>query len=407
MNLVMKKIIFENEHKFQIFYFMPNYCNEHVYLIYSFKFYHMSKNFRYILIGFGILLLGFFLWYFITIVAYIIVASILALIGVPLVDFLGRFHIRNRRIPISLRSLITLCLLWVVFIGFFRIFIPIVAREAGQLSRIDVDSVMIMLQDPIHEAELIYNKFMLGNDEISFQDAIKSTIKSVLDVTFLTRFFGSVAGILGNIFIALFSISFITYFFLKERNILTEAIVILVYKRHEKAVRHALRSTRHLLTRYFIGIGGQLTEIFILVTAGMNIVGLSFKQSLLIGLTAGILNIIPYLGPLIGSSLGIVMGVAFHANISVETIIPMMIYMIIVFIVVHLIDNFLYQPFIFSSTVYAHPLEIFLIILMAGSLAGVPGMILAIPVYTILRVFGKEFFNNFRVVEKLTEKIED
>ena len=53
----------------------------------------------------------------------------------------------------------------------------------------------------------------------------------------------------------------------------------------------------------------------------------------------------------------------------------------------------------------AHPLEIFIVILIAGSLAGIVGMLLAIPSYTVLRVFAKEFFSQFRLVQKLTEKI--
>ncbi|HNV51901.1 MAG TPA: AI-2E family transporter, partial [Tenuifilaceae bacterium] len=57
------------------------------------------------------------------------------------------------------------------------------------------------------------------------------------------------------------------------------------------------------------------------------------------------------------------------------------------------------------NSVKAHPLEIFIVLLIAGSVAGILGMLLAIPCYTVIRVFAKEFFNNFRVVQKLTEKI--
>ena len=63
------------------------------------------------------------------------------------------------------------------------------------------------------------------------------------------------------------------------------------------------------------------------------------------------------------------------------------------------------KPTLYSERVKAHPLEIFLVILIAGSLAGILGMLLAIPSYTVLRVFAKEFFSQFRLVRKLTEKI--
>jgi predicted PurR-regulated permease PerM len=84
---------------------------------------------------------------------------------------------------------------------------------------------------------------------------------------------------------------------------------------------------------------------------------------------------------------------------------PLMGYMLVVFIIVQLIDNFVFQPLIFSNSVNAHPLEIFIVLLIAGSLGGILGMLLAIPGYTVLRVFAKEFFNKFRLVQKLTEKI--
>ena len=63
------------------------------------------------------------------------------------------------------------------------------------------------------------------------------------------------------------------------------------------------------------------------------------------------------------------------------------------------------QPTLYSERVKAHPLEIFLVILIAGSLAGIVGMLLAIPSYTVLRVFAKEFFSQYRLVRQLPEKI--
>jgi predicted PurR-regulated permease PerM len=87
-------------------------------------------------------------------------------------------------------------------------------------------------------------------------------------------------------------------------------------------------------------------------------------------------------------------------------LLPMAGYMLLVFIVVQIIDNILFQPVIFSSSVNAHPMEIFLVILIAGSMAGILGMILAIPTYTVLRVFAKEFFYQFRVVKQLTKRMD-
>jgi predicted PurR-regulated permease PerM len=168
-------------------------------------------------------------------------------------------------------------------------------------------------------------------------------------------------------------------------------------------VTRALNSIKNLLTRYFIGIVIQSTCIMILVTIGMTIAGIDFQQSLVMGLIIGILNVIPYAGPWIGLAIAITMGVASHINQDITTVvIPLVTYMIIVEVVVHLIDNIIFQPVIFSNSVKAHPLEIFIVVLAAGFAAGIPGMILGIPAYTVLRVLAREFFYNFKAVQKIT-----
>ena len=69
---------------------------------------------------------------------------------------------------------------------------------------------------------------------------------------------------------------------------------------------------------------------------------------------------------------------------------------VIVFSVVQVVDNMVLQPLIFSKSVKAHPLEIFVIIFAGAKMGGVLGMIAAIPVYTIMRVFIKELYDGYR-----------
>jgi predicted PurR-regulated permease PerM len=222
----------------------------------------------------------------------------------------------------------------------------------------------------------------------------------------LSDFFGSIAGILGNIFIAAFSISFITFFFLKDRGLLNEGILLFVPDKYVERITKILLSIKKLLTRYFIGIIVQISGIITLASTGLTIVGVDFSDALVIALVVGLFNIIPYLGPVIGATLGLVLGLATNLDLPFYTeLLPLLGYMTIVFIIVQLVDNVVFQPFIYSSSVNAHPLEIFLVILCSGSLFGITGMILAIPSYTILRVIAKEFFNNLKLVKKITEKI--
>jgi predicted PurR-regulated permease PerM len=88
-----------------------------------------------------------------------------------------------------------------------------------------------------------------------------------------------------------------------------------------------------------------------------------------------------------------------------EVILPTTIKVMIGYLIAQLVDNFISQPFIFSSSVKSHPLEIFLIIVIAGLLFGVAGMIVAIPAYTAIKVIAKEFMPDLKIVKKLTRNL--
>lgn len=161
----------------------------------------------------------------------------------------------------------------------------------------------------------------------------------------------------------------------------------------------AMEATHQLLTRFFTGILIEVTGVVILSTVGLLIVGFSFKDALLVGFLAGIFNIIPYLGPVMGTVFGLFTRVvSFLEHPGDGNIFTMAVLIVIVFMVVQFIDNMLIQPYVYSSSVHAHPLEIFLVFLVAG-------MIFAVPAHTVLRVFAKEFFSQFKVVQSLTRNI--
>ncbi len=367
----------------------------------------MNSFCRYLLIVLGLALLGYVLWYFSNVLAYILVAAVLSLIGRPLVGLLDQVRIGNFRLPDGLRAMLVLVLIWLVVFGFFRLFVPLIANEASELSQIDSQLLLQKLEKPIDRVEEWYDDFYAGQEDVpSLEALINERIKSVLNISVITNFFRSVVGLLGNVFIAVFSISFITFFFLKEKSIITDFIVLLIPQKHEQAICKAMTSTRRLLMRYFAGLLAQATGILILASIGMVIIGIDFSLALTIGLIMAIINVIPYLGPYLGGAIGILLGVAnnLDMNFSAE-LLPMVLSMLSVVVIVQLVDNFLFQPLIFGTSVKAHPLEIFLVIIIAGTLAGIPGMILGIPTYTVIRVFAKEFLSQVRVVKKLTRNI--
>jgi predicted PurR-regulated permease PerM len=347
-------------------------------------------------------------WRFSNIVAYVLVASVLSLMGRPLVRLLGRIHIRKWQIPVSLRALLTLLVIWIIFFSFFRLFVPLVASEAQDLSNLDTELLLDEFAKPIDRLDAWISQLDInGGEPFSLRGEIQAQLAAVLNIELITDLLAAMASILGNLAWAVFAISFITFFLLREDKLITGYIVTIFPEDKEDKFSHALESIKHLLRRYFVGIFLQMTGILTMVTLGMTIVGVGFRHGLVIGLLAAVLNIIPYLGPWIGAALGITLGVATQlVDLDIATqLMPLVGYMALVFIITQLTDNLVFQPVIFGTSVHAHPIEIFIVIMMAGSLAGVVGMILAIPTYTVIRVFAKEFFNNFRVVRKLTEKI--
>ena len=144
--------------------------------------------------------------------------------------------------------------------------------------------------------------------------------------------------------------------------------------------------------------------VFILYLIVLLIFGID--NALIIAFLCAVLNIIPYIGPLIASILAAVLTMISHLGNDFQTdTLPTTIYILIGFWIVQLIDNNVSQPIIFSKSVSSHPLEIFLVILIAGFLSGILGMVIAVPLYTILKVIGKEFFPNNVVIQLITKNI--
>ena len=364
----------------------------------------MPTTLRNILIFFGILLLLACAWFFRNIVVYILVSGVFSIMGRPLVDLFCKIRIKRWSLPRSLSALLTLVTIWGFIILFFVTFVPLVTRQINYFSTIDSEKIVQIVAGPINKVENLVraiNKDIPQN--ITIQDYIVKKVAGILNINMIQNFIGSLLGILGNVIIAIFSITFITFFFLKDQRLFYESILMWVPDKYVENVTRALNSIKNLLTRYFIGIVIQSTCIMILVTIGMTIAGIDFQQALVMGLIIGILNVIPYAGPWIGLAIAITMGVASHINQDITTVVvPLVTYMIIVEVVTHLIDNIVFQPVIFSNSVRAHPLEVFIVVLAAGFAAGIPGMILGIPAYTVLRVLAREFFYNFKAVQKIT-----
>jgi predicted PurR-regulated permease PerM len=365
-----------------------------------------SRTKNILLIAGGIILI-FLFWFFSNIVSYIILSLILSFIGRPLMRAFTRFKFRRIKIPKSLAAFITLIVLWLLFIGTFRFLVPLLVKEFDTFSSIDFGQIMNSLKDPLSRFFSFFSRKPVVFTDNTFIELISEQLNSKFGFSDLSNMVNVMANVVIEFLIGIFAVSFITYFFLREEKMFTEGVLLLVPTDMEVKVAKILSTISLLLQRYFVGIALEMLVVGILYTVGLVIIGIEFNHAVVIGLFAALFNIIPYVGPFLGALLGLLMGLALNVQMDfMQYTLPLLLWMGLVFMIVKTMDDIFFQPLIYSSSVKAHPLEIFLVILAAGSMAGIKGMILAIPVFTILRVIAKEFFDNLKFVRKITEDID-
>jgi len=351
-----------------------------------------------------IILVCFLCWYFSNIIIYIIIATVLSLIGRPLVRLLDRIRFGKHKFPHTLSAVITLLILFGVIAGLVSLILPMLIHQASVLSGIDTQAIVDTYRPQLDQVKEYLLKYQLIGPDQNIETLIGDKITSVVGSTNVSDIISTAVGLTGNIFMAVFSIGFITFFFLKQERMLLGGIMLITPVRIQSEIKHIYIKTIRLLSRYFTGLLFDLTLVMSLITLGMWIFG--FNNALTIGIFAGMMNVIPYLGPIIGAVIALVLGLTGNTDPGVyQQVMPMVFKILGVLLVVNMLDAFLMQPLIYSNRVKAHPLEIFLVILISGSAAGIVGMILAIPTYTVIRIIAKEFLGKSRFVRKITEHI--
>jgi predicted PurR-regulated permease PerM len=200
------------------------------------------------------------------------------------------------------------------------------------------------------------------------------------------------------------SVFFITFFFLKDQRYFKEKAKMILPDQNEDKILNSVEKINQLLARYLTGLLIQLLVVFIMYFIVLLIFG--NENALIIAFLCALLNVIPYIGPIIATVLAAILTLISNigAHFSTEML-PVTIYVVIGFLIVQVIDNNVSQPIIFSKSVKSHPLEIFLVTLISGITFGIFGMVVAIPIYTSLKVIAKEFFPDNKIVAVLTENI--
>lgn len=361
---------------------------------------------RYALAAMAVALVAFLLWYFASIVTYVLVAAVLSLMGKPIVRWLSALHVNKWLIPKWLAAAVALAVIGSIFFAFFRLFIPLIVRQFNELRTIDVHALLDSYAYQIDAVQRWVQGYLPhSTGDFELRTYLTDLISGIFSVSMLTGLFSSTANLILNTVITLFAIAFITYFFLKDEDLFYNGLMLFIPSRWEQQMSRALSSIDTLLRRYFVGILCESLCITLLNTIWLSIIGITFETAIVIGFIAGVVNVVPYVGPVVGTAVGLLIGWATNFAMPHDALLSTLIWVFVAMCATQLIDNLLLQPLIYGNSVKAHPLEIFLVLLVAGSVAGILGMLLAIPTYTVIRVFAKEFFNNFKVVKKLTERI--
>lgn len=350
----------------------------------------------------------FLAWYFSNILSCILISAVLALIGHPAMNFLTSVQIGKIRIPSSAAALVTLVAIAATLTGLIMFIIPLVGKIVTEMSAVNLEEINRKLAVPLYKWNVeMHEMFPTMDKDITIEVMIMDKIKSIFNFNLFTDVFSSATSFLINMFVSAFTIVFVTYFFLKDNSTFTNMILAFVPDKYEESTRRAISSINSLLIRYFTGISIEALFITLMNTAGLHFIcGVSFQMSVVLAFLSGVLNVIPYIGPLTAGAFGTLMGIiSFYSAGADPVFSTLLIKLIAVFTATHLVDVFIFQPYIYSNSVKAHPLEIFLVILIAGNVAGIVGMLIAIPAYTVLRVIAKEFFSKFKLVQKLTDKM--
>lgn len=340
----------------------------------------------------GVLLLLFFLFKIQSIIVYIIVAAIISLISRPFIQFLRT----KLKLPNTVAVIITLIALVLLMIGLISMFVPLIMKQGENLSLLNIDTLRLNIQTLLKEV----NMYFLGYN-IDLVDEIKDS-GFISNLTAIPNLLNSVIGVLGSFSIALFSIIFISFFFMKDSTLVENSVYTMINNNSETRMKSSFEKIKNLLSRYFIGLVFQITILFVIYTFTLLIFGI--ENAFVIAFLCALLNLIPYIGPLIGGMLMLFLTMSSNLGFDFKTIIlPTTAYVMVGYLIAQLIDNFLSQPLIFSNRVKSHPLEIFLVIIISGNLFGIVGMIVAVPMYTVIKVILQEFLSDNKIVQSLTK----
>ena len=349
-----------------------------------------AETFIRLIIGLAALLLFLLILYrFFTLVLYALIALVITYILDPFVNRMQAVGM-NRTLAISIViSSLILLLVW-----FSSTVLPAIANQLIILSQqLNIDAVLAVITQ-IEEQILIHLPFL---QEGFLRDNVPHAVEALFQTDDFTRTINNILGIFANIFWAFLVVPFATFFILKDGARLRRNILQLVPNRYFETVLTGIEKVEKRLVTYFKSVG--LQSIIIATTATITLSFAGLNNALSVGIASGVANIIPYFGPIIGYILSIIVSVIETGDFS------LVMFVIIAIAITQVIDNIIVQPLLFSRSANLHPLVVLFVVMTGAELAGIFGMLVAVPLTAVIVITAKqvawsiENYHIFRLTE--------
>lgn len=348
-------------------------------------------------------------WYFRNVIIYVILAAVVSLLGKPVMNLLRHVKIRKKSMPDWLQAVLVIVFILSIFLVIFTQVIPVVVGIVQKIFDNLSASDYSLPVDTYTASVNAVNAWMISHfpqfgPDFRIESAIGSFLRKTFDLTSLSSLIEYIASFFVSFGVGIFSVVFISFFFIKDPMLFRKIVGALVPDRIENKVIDAIGDIEHLLSRYFVGLLVEVIGVAVLNFLFLWLIArIGFNAAIGIAFITGILNIIPYVGPLVGTVIGTILATVLKFSAAGLTIHfwGFVLVLLALFMVTQLVDNFLFQPLIYSTSIKASPLEIFIVLLIAGNTAGVLGMLVAIPAYTVLRVIAGHFFGDIKAIRRL------
>lgn len=344
----------------------------------------LEKIVKFVILMFGVLILAFIVYNFFNLVLYALIALLLSYMLDPVVNRMQAIGI-DRTIGIT----ITLTTVLLVIIWISTSVIPLAANQMAGLTRqLNVENLVFIANQV--EAQLRANFDFIPPGY--FRENVTIFVENYFNFDRFSEILGDLIGIFTNLFAAFFIIPFATFFFLKDGHKIRRDIMQLVPNRYFETTLSLVDKIETRLGYYFRSVIIQCTLVGIASWLALSVAGLNNAAS--VGIAIGIANSIPYFGPIIGYILSIVISIVETGDFSL--VIPC----ILAVLFAQIIDNVILQPLIFSKSADIHPVAILFIIMIGAQTAGVFGMLVAIPIATIIKITINQViwsYNNYYV----------